>query len=46
VLCPEGAITLAPDNLPSIDYDHCKGCLICLQECPPHAIHAVREAAG
>jgi pyruvate ferredoxin oxidoreductase gamma subunit len=28
---------------PEIDYDHCKGCLICAQECPGHFINTVRE---
>ena len=27
-----------------IDYEVCKGCLICLEECPTHTIHQVREA--
>ncbi len=42
--CPDGAISLGPDDKPEIDYDHCKGCLICAQECPGHFINTVREA--
>ena len=42
--CPDGAISLGPDDRPEIDYDHCKGCLICAQECPGHFIKTVREA--
>jgi len=41
--CPDSAINVAADGLPSIDYDHCKGCLICVAQCPSHAISAVPE---
>jgi pyruvate ferredoxin oxidoreductase gamma subunit len=46
-LCPDGAIDVAADRTPAVDYDHCKGCMICVAVCPPHAIRAVpeREAA-
>lgn len=43
VFCPEGVISLSDDGLPEIDYHHCKGCLICLAQCPAHAIDAVPE---
>ena len=42
-LCPDGAINVA-DNTPDIDYDHCKGCLVCVAVCPPHAIAAIPES--
>lgn len=42
-LCPESAIRVEPDGAPRIDYDHCKGCLVCVAVCPPHAIAAVAE---
>ncbi len=47
-LCPDGAIGLDAAGYPLIDYDHCKGCLICVAQCPAHAIGAVpeHEAAG
>jgi pyruvate ferredoxin oxidoreductase gamma subunit len=45
-LCPDGAIPVAPDGTPSIDYDHCKGCLVCVAVCPRHAIRVVPEAAA
>ena len=32
--CPDVAINLDSDNFPHIDYDHCKGCMICYEECP------------
>jgi pyruvate ferredoxin oxidoreductase gamma subunit len=41
-LCPDGAIAVK-GNLPEIDYDHCKGCMICVGVCPPHAIVGVPE---
>ena len=41
--CPDGAINVTDKGLPEIDYDHCKGCLICVAQCPPHAIEAVAE---
>jgi len=41
--CPDGAIDVADDGTPAIDYDHCKGCMICVAQCPPHAIEAVAE---
>jgi pyruvate ferredoxin oxidoreductase gamma subunit len=28
---------------PVIDYDHCKGCMICVAKCPPHAIETIPE---
>jgi pyruvate ferredoxin oxidoreductase gamma subunit len=42
-LCPEGTISLNEEGYPEIDYEHCKGCLICLAQCPRHAIRAVPE---
>jgi len=47
-LCPDGAILVASDDTPRIDLDHCKGCMICVAVCPPHAILSVpeRDAAG
>jgi pyruvate ferredoxin oxidoreductase gamma subunit len=42
--CPDGAIHVDAEGAPRIDYDHCKGCLICVAVCPPHAIAAVPEA--
>ncbi len=44
-MCPESAIRVLPDGAPEIDYAHCKGCLVCVTVCPPHAIHAVAERA-
>jgi pyruvate ferredoxin oxidoreductase gamma subunit len=41
--CPEGNISLNEAGYPQIDYEHCKGCLICLAQCPAHAIRALPE---
>jgi pyruvate ferredoxin oxidoreductase gamma subunit len=41
--CPESAIKVSEGGTPEIDYDHCKGCMICMAQCPPHAISAVSE---
>ena len=41
--CPDSAITVSAESRPEIDYDHCKGCMICVAICPSHAIDAVRE---
>jgi len=41
--CPDGAIFLDENRFPHIDLDHCKGCLICLNQCPTGAISAIPE---
>jgi pyruvate ferredoxin oxidoreductase gamma subunit len=44
--CPDGAINVERDGereRPSIDYEHCKGCLICASTCPWHAIASIPE---
>ena len=38
VFCPDAAIKMGVDGFPKVDYDKCKGCLICLRECPVRAI--------
>jgi pyruvate ferredoxin oxidoreductase gamma subunit len=40
--CPDSAIKVIGGR-PEIDYDHCKGCMICVAQCPPHAIASVPE---
>jgi pyruvate ferredoxin oxidoreductase gamma subunit len=49
--CPDGALAMDTQGAPEIDYDHCKGCLVCVAVCPHHAIEAIpereaRDAAG
>jgi pyruvate ferredoxin oxidoreductase gamma subunit len=41
--CPDSAIQARADGTPEIDLDHCKGCMLCVAQCPPHAIGAVPE---
>lgn len=45
-LCPDSAILVTAERRPAIDYDHCKGCLICMAVCPHHAIEAVPERSS
>ena len=42
-LCPDSAICVRSNGAPEIDYDHCKGCMVCVAVCPPHAIVAIPE---
>lgn len=39
--CPEGVIS--PTIPISIDYEYCKGCGICAEECPAKAITMINE---
>ena len=41
--CPDGVIGVDGDGNPEIDYDHCKGCMICVVQCPRHAFAAIPE---
>lgn len=41
--CPDGAISAAESGVARVDYDHCKGCGVCVVACPHHAIAAVPE---
>lgn len=44
--CPDGAIKVDEQNYPQIDLDHCKGCMVCVAQCPPHAIESVAESSA
>ena len=44
--CPDGAINVTAGRYPQIDYEHCKGCMVCVSQCPPHAITAIPEEAA
>ncbi|MBT7757702.1 MAG: 4Fe-4S binding protein [Rhodospirillaceae bacterium] len=41
--CPDGVIGVNDDGYPEVDYDHCKGCMICVVQCPRHAFAATPE---
>ena len=45
VYCPDSSILVAEQKMTGIDYDHCKGCGICAEVCPPKAgaIHMESE---
>ena len=34
IFCPDSAILVKDGKVCGIDYDHCKGCGICAEECP------------
>jgi 2-oxoacid:acceptor oxidoreductase delta subunit (pyruvate/2-ketoisovalerate family) len=43
-VCPDNAVVkLGPGERYQIDYDYCKGCGVCVQECPCGAIEMVPE---
>jgi len=44
--CPDGVITPDAEGAPVIDYDYCKGCLVCVAVCPHHALEVVPERGG
>lgn len=44
--CPDGAIRVEKSGRPQIDYQHCKGCMVCAAQCPNHAIEARPEHGG
>ena len=34
ILCPDSSIRVEDGKVVGMDYDHCKGCGICAEECP------------
>jgi len=34
IMCPESSITIEDGKVVGFDYDHCKGCGICVEQCP------------
>lgn len=43
IFCPEGAIKRNEDGSVEINYEYCKGCGVCKNQCPVKAIKMVRE---
>ncbi|OGO41695.1 MAG: hypothetical protein A2Z04_06000, partial [Chloroflexi bacterium RBG_16_57_9] len=45
ISCPDSAIYIEDGQVTGFDYDHCKGCGICANECPPFvkAIYMIDE---
>ena len=42
--CPDAAISMDEEGYPSFNYEYCKGCGVCANECRVGAIKLVREA--
>ncbi|MGQ9781877.1 MAG: 4Fe-4S binding protein [Nitrososphaeria archaeon] len=43
IFCPDGSILRKDNDYVDIDYDYCKGCGVCSNECPSNAINMVEE---
>lgn len=46
IFCPDACIERAEDDSISVNYDFCKGCGVCANECPARAIVMIREGLG
>ncbi|NTU89336.1 MAG: 4Fe-4S binding protein [Actinobacteria bacterium] len=42
--CPDASIYVSDGKMTGIDYDHCKGCGICVHECRFDALKMIPEA--
>ena len=45
VHCPDSSILVADGEMTGIDYDHCKGCGVCVHECRFDALVLVPESS-
>lgn len=43
IYCPDMAIDTEQGQVIGVDYDHCKGCGICAQQCPALALEMIAE---
>jgi len=43
MVCPEGCIVEREDEFFIPDYDYCKGCGLCAEECPASDIEMTKE---
>ena len=43
-MCPDSSILVQDGKMTGIDYDHCKGCGICVHECKFGTLEMVSEA--
>lgn len=43
VMCPDASILVAEGKVTGIDYDHCKGCGVCVHECKFGALKMILE---
>lgn len=44
MVCPDSSVIVKDDKMAGYDYDHCKGCGICANECPVKCIEMKPEA--
>ncbi|MGN0035477.1 MAG: 4Fe-4S binding protein [Coriobacteriales bacterium] len=42
--CPDSSILVSDGKVTGIDYDHCKGCGVCIHECKFGALTMISEA--
>ncbi len=43
IACPDSSIQVSDGAMVGIDYDHCKGCGVCVHECRFGALELIRE---
>ena len=43
MFCPDNSISIVENKMTGFDYDHCKGCGICVSVCPTKAITMEKE---
>ena len=43
IYCPDNCFTSDDEGFPLINYDHCKGCMVCVAVCPHDAFNEVPE---
>ena len=43
IYCPDSSIIVSDGKVVEIDYQHCKGCGICANNCPKKCIKMVKE---
>jgi pyruvate ferredoxin oxidoreductase delta subunit len=43
ISCPDSSILVKDEAMVGIDYDHCKGCGICVNECRFGCLEMIRE---
>lgn len=46
LFCPDASIIVEDGKLVGIDYEHCKGCGVCAEVCPPEVISMHPEGNG
>ena len=46
ILCPDSSIISKDGKVAGIDYEHCKGCGICAEECPVKAIKMILSSSS